>query len=90
MGNLLLKNIKWTIPKNKLIKDVFKIGDIVFVKKSKNSWLLKQYPKVNGGIIILEPFTGDILALVGGFNFKKSEFNRVTQAKRQPGLLLNQ
>ena len=85
MGNLLLKNIKWTIPKNKLIKDVFKIGDIVFVKKSKNSWLLKQYPKVNGGIIILEPFTGDILALVGGFNFKKSEFNRVTQAKRQPG-----
>ena len=82
---MLLKNIKWTIPKNKLIKDVFKIGDIIFVKKSKNSWLLKQYPKVNGGIVILEPFTGDILALVGGFNFKKSEFNRVTQAKRQPG-----
>ncbi len=85
IGKLLLKNIKWTIPKNKLIKDVFKIGDIIFVKKNKNSWLLKQYPKVNGGIVILEPFTGDILALVGGFNFKKSEFNRVTQAKRQPG-----
>jgi len=46
---------------------------------------LKQYPKVNGGIVVLEPFTGDVLALVGGFNFKKSEFNRVTQAKRQPG-----
>ncbi len=84
-GILLLNNIKWTIPKNKLIKDIFKTGDIIFVKKENNSWLLKQYPKVNGGIVILDPFTGDILALVGGFNFKKSEFNRVTQAKRQPG-----
>jgi penicillin-binding protein 1A len=46
---------------------------------------LKQYPKVNGGIVALDPYTGDVHALVGGFNFKKSEFNRVTQAKRQPG-----
>ena len=46
---------------------------------------MKQYPKVNGGIVVLNPFSGDVLALVGGFNFKKSEFNRVTQAKRQPG-----
>jgi len=46
---------------------------------------LKQYPKVNGGIVILDPYTGDVLALVGAFNFKTSEFNRVTQAKRQPG-----
>ncbi len=46
---------------------------------------MKQYPKVNGGIVVLDPFTGDVLALVGGFNFKTSEFNRVTQAKRQPG-----
>ena len=38
-----------------------------------------------GGIIVIDPFTGDIKALVGGFNFRKSEFNRVTQAKRQPG-----
>ena len=46
---------------------------------------LKQYPKVNGGIVVIDPFTGDVKALVGGFNFKSSEFNRVTQAKRQPG-----
>ena len=46
---------------------------------------IKQYPKVNGGIVVIEPFTGDVKALVGGFNFKSSEFNRVTQAKRQPG-----
>ena len=46
-----------------------------------NSWKIKQYPKVNGGIIVLDPYTGDVKALVGGFNFKSSEFNRVTQAK---------
>ena len=84
-GVLLLKNVKWTLPKNKLIKDVHKVGDIIFVKNEKNFWTLKQYPKVNGGIVVLDPFTGDVLALVGGFNFKTSEFNRVTQAKRQPG-----
>ena len=82
---LTYKNLKWSIPKKKLIKDVHKIGDIIFVKKKDNIWYLKQYPKVNGGIVVLNPFTGDVLALVGGFNFKKSEFNRVTQAKRQPG-----
>ena len=62
----------------------YKIGDIIFVKKEK-ILELKQYPKVNGGIVVLDPFTGDVKALVGGFNFKSSEFNRVTQAKRQPG-----
>ncbi len=40
---------------------------------------------MNGAIVALDPFTGEILALVGGFNFKSSEFNRATQAKRQPG-----
>ena len=83
-GNIAFKNIKWTIPK-KSIEDIHKIGDIIFVKKDSGSWLLKQYPKVNGGIVALDPFTGEILALVGGFNFRTSEFNRVTQAKRQPG-----
>ena len=84
-GNLLLKNIKWSKPKTKSIKEIHDIGDIIFVKKESNFWILKQYPRVNGGIIVLDPFSGDVLALVGGFNFKKSEFNRVTQAKRQPG-----
>ena len=84
-GRLNLKQIKWTIPKKKFIKDIYKIGDIIFVKKEQNFWELKQYPKVNGGIVILDPYNGNVLALVGGFNFKKSEFNRVTQAKRQPG-----
>ena len=82
---ITLKNLKWTIPKKKLISDRYNIGDIIFVKKEKDHWTLKQYPKVNGGIVALDPYTGDVLALAGGFNFKSSEFNRVTQAKRQPG-----
>ena len=81
-GKLKLKKSNGVYLK-KLIKDVHK-GDIIFVKKTQNTWELKQYPKVNG-IVILDPHTGNVLALVGGFNFKKSEFNRVTQAKRQPG-----
>ena len=85
IGFLKLENIKWTISKKKTITDKFKIGDIIFVKKIKNDWNIKQYPKVNGGIVVLDAFTGDIKALVGGFNFKSSEFNRVTQAMRQPG-----
>ena len=84
-GVLTKKNVNWTIPKNKFISDRYEIGDILFVKKKNNYWSLKQYPKVNGGIVVLDPYSGDIKALVGGFNFKSSEFNRVTQAKRQPG-----
>ena len=84
-GIIALKDLEWSIPNSKTIKDIHKIGDIIFVKKENNFWKLKQYPRVNGGIVALDPFTGDVVALVGGFNFKTSEFNRVTQAKRQPG-----
>ncbi len=80
-----VQKLKWTIPNKKTIFDKFEVGDIIFVKKEKNYWDLKQYPKVNGGIVAIDPYTGDVKALVGGFNFKSSEFNRVTQAKRQPG-----
>ncbi len=84
-GQIIQNNYKWTISKKKSIQETHNIGDIIFVKKENNYWKLKQYPKVNGGIVVLDPYTGDVLALVGGFNFKTSEFNRVTQAKRQPG-----
>ena len=82
---LLFKNIKWTIGQNKSVQDIHNVGDIIFVKKENGDWKIKQYPKVNGGLIAIDPFNGDVLALVGGFNYKTSEFNRVTQAKRQPG-----
>ena len=82
---IFLKDIKWTLHQKKTIKEIHEIGDVLFVKKEKNYWKIKQYPKVNGGIVVINPFNGDVQALVGGFNFKNSEFNRVTQAKRQPG-----
>ena len=79
-----INKINWAIKKN--IFKTFNPGDIVFVKKeNKNNWDLKQYPEVNGSIIALDPYNGKVKALVGGFSFKSSEFNRATQAKRQPG-----
>ena len=84
-GIIKHNNVKWALKKKQTISDRFKIGDIILIKKENDLWKLKQYPKVNGGIVVIEPFTGDVKALVGGFNFKSSEFNRVTQAKRQPG-----
>ena len=84
-GKINYKNLKWTLNKKIPIPEKHKLGDIIFIKKQNNEFHLKQYPKVNGGIVVMDPFTGDIKALVGGFNFKSSEFNRVTQAKRQPG-----
>tara|TARA_B100000963_G_scaffold348135_1_gene355299 strand:+ start:20596 stop:22944 length:2349 start_codon:yes stop_codon:yes gene_type:complete len=84
-GKIEKQKIKWVLKNKQSITDRFKTGDIIFVKKENQYWNLKQYPRVNGGIVALDPYTGDVKALVGGFNFKSSEFNRVTQAKRQPG-----
>ena len=82
-GIINYENISWT---KKEFKELVKVGDIIYVKKFKNNiYELKQLPKVNGGIIVMDPFTGRVLALSGGFSFKKSEFNRVSQALRQPG-----
>ena len=72
--------------KNSENKKIFNVGDIIYVKQNKNSsYELKQLPSVNGAIVVMDPFTGRVLALSGGFSFKKSEFNRATQALRQPG-----
>ena len=82
-GIIKFKDISWT---KKEFDKLFKPGDIIYVKNIKdNIFSLKQLPKVNGGIVVMDPFTGRVLALSGGFSFKKSEFNRATQAKRQPG-----
>ena len=82
-GLILYKNISWT---KKEFKDLFKVGDIVYVENlTNNEFALRQLPEVNGGIVVMDPFTGRVLALSGGYSFKKSEFNRATQAFRQPG-----
>ena len=83
-NNIYFENLKWTNKKN--FKELFEIGDLVFVKKnSQEKWDLKQIPLVNGGIVVMDPHNGEIKALVGGYSYKSSEFNRVTQARRQPG-----
>jgi len=82
-GKIKYQNISWT---KKEFNELFNIGDIVYVEKIKNNiFALRQLPNVNGGIVVMDPFTGRVLALSGGFSFKKSEFNRATQALRQPG-----
>ena len=64
-------------------------GDIVVAKENKNKnitfYSLSQIPNVNGAIVALDPNTGRVLAMSGGYSFLNSEFNRATQAKRQPG-----
>ena len=82
-GVINYKDISWT---KKDFKDLFKVGDVVYVKKiTSSSYILQQLPKINGGIVVMDPFTGRVLALSGGFSFQNSEFNRTTQALRQPG-----
>jgi len=82
-GSIKYDDISWT---KKEFKDLFEIGDVIYVKNiNDNIFSLKQLPRVNGGIVVMDPYTGRVLALSGGFSFKKSEFNRATQALRQPG-----
>ncbi len=82
-GKINFNNISWT---KKEFDELFKIGDVIYVKKiNDNKFELKQLPIVNGGIVVMDPYTGRVYALSGGFSFKKSEFNRATQASRQPG-----
>ena len=82
-GFIEYKNISWT---KKEFNKLFKIGDVIYVENiNDDNYALRQLPTVNGGIVVMDPFTGRVLALSGGFSFKKSEFNRATQASRQPG-----
>ena len=82
-GKIEFQDISWT---KKEFDELLNVGDIVYVKKIDDKiYSLKQLPKINGGIVVMDPYTGRVLALSGGFSFKKSEFNRATQALRQPG-----
>jgi penicillin-binding protein 1A len=75
--------------------DVLAAGDVVVVESVKadadgkpyppGTYDLYQIPNVNGGLVALDPHTGRILAMAGGYSFERSQFNRVTQANRQPG-----
>lgn len=68
------------------VTDVFKEGDVIRIRRDKEGhWQLSQIPEVEGSLLALNPNDGAIKALIGGFNFRRSSFNRVLQAKRQAG-----
>ena len=68
------------------VTDVLNKGDVVWLAKDAEAgWSLAQIPDVQGALVSVEPNTGAIQALTGGFNFEHSKFNRVVQAKRQAG-----
>jgi penicillin-binding protein 1A len=66
-------------------QQVVAIGDIVYVHETEKQWVLSQIPEAESALVALSPQNGAIAALVGGFNFQKSKFNRATQSSRQPG-----
>jgi len=82
-GIIEYEDINWT---RKNFNKLFKVGDVIYVKKkNEGNYSLKQLPKANGAIVVMDPYSGRVYAISGGFSFKKSEFNRATQAFRQPG-----
>ena len=96
VGKIFLKNIAWARsyisadtlgPKIDDVNLVLKKNDIIYVdyNDSSKSWELKQIPKVNGSVIVLNPWNGNIYSNVGGYSFDLSKFNRTNQANRQPG-----
>ncbi len=95
-GKITLDLLKWARafvdgtrlgPEVKKASDVLKPGDIVYVAPSKEpgQFHLMQMPDVDGALVAMDPHTGRVLALVGGFSYGRSQFNRAVQALRQPG-----
>ncbi|MEM8750237.1 MAG: penicillin-binding protein 1A [Pseudomonadota bacterium] len=66
--------------------EILQPGDVIHVsRKPEGGFALEQVPEVSGAMVAMDPHTGRVLAMVGGFSFSESQFNRATQANRQPG-----
>ncbi len=84
-GTVGADGMKWT---GRRPKTLAKPGDVVYVEPmagKAGEFRLRQIPEVSGACVAMDPFTGRVLAMVGGFSYDQSEFNRATQAQRQPG-----
>lgn len=66
-------------------QDVLKAGDLIYLQNLNGQWQLAQDPQTEAALVSVNPKDGRVLALVGGFDYFRSKFNRVTQARRQPG-----
>ena len=97
---LTVSEAKWARPRledgttgarPQVAADIWALGDVVFVKEilkedgSHDYWSLRQVPGVQGAFVAMDPQTGRVLAMQGGFSYQESSFNRATQANRQPG-----
>lgn len=97
-GTILISDVKWARqwvsnkvkgPRVSKVSQVLREGNIILVEKTgdekKDHYSLRQIPLLQGAIIAMDPHTGRVLAATGGYDFEISEYNRSTQAKRQPG-----
>ena len=88
LSEIIIKNQYYDVNYKKKIKNfnrILTIGDVVRVKAINKGWRLSQIPNVNGALVSINSNSGAIAALSGGYDYRISKFNRVTQAKRQPG-----
>ncbi|KZL21830.1 Penicillin-binding protein 1A [Pseudovibrio axinellae] len=84
LGDMKWARVNGRAPRN--IQEVLSSGDVIYVQRLKSGkYVLRQVPEVSGALVAMDPNTGRVLALVGGFSFNDSQFNRATQAWRQPG-----
>jgi penicillin-binding protein 1A len=96
IGNIALDGLKWAKATEgptrgrapTKVGQVLSVGDVVYVEplnRDAGTWRLRQPPDISGAIVVMDPQTGRVLAMVGGFSYDQSQFNRATQAMRQPG-----
>src|SRR5215216_2566407 len=94
IGSIPIEGVKWAKPATgnratpSKVSQVLSPGDVIYVEatdKDGGKYRLRQIPEISGAIVAMDPWTGRVLAMVGGFSFDQSQFNRATQAYRQPG-----
>ena len=85
-STILIKNeLNYFGPKKEKPTEFLNINDYVFVTNIQDNYTLCQQLEINGAVVVMDPFNGNILSMVGGVNYKESKFNRSYQASRQPG-----
>src|ERR1700676_537839 len=92
-GIVPLDGVKWAKPASGPAKPIQKVnqvltsGDVIYVDPldQQGQYRLRQVPEISGAMVVMDPHTGRVLSMVGGFSFDQSQFNRATQALRQPG-----
>lgn len=79
-------NVNTRGPRPRGAADIVEVGDVVRIERSEEfGWALGQVPAIQGALVSLDPMTGALQALVGGYDFNARQYNHATQARRQPG-----